>query len=89
VLIGLISDPPLELAGANLGAAGRIEWHSLLDLVRLKLLGRLGTFLAHGVASCEKCVRDDLEDDGQMEESRAQLISEAWGKIGILFCPLL
>jgi hypothetical protein len=68
---------------------GWVERHRSPDLVRLQLLGWLGTFLAHGVAGGEKRTREDSEDDGQREESRAQWISEAWGKIGITFHPLL
>jgi hypothetical protein len=67
MLIGLIGDPPLELAGMDLGAVGQVERHHSSDLVRLQLLGRLGALLAHVVASDERRGQKVLEDDEQKE----------------------
>jgi hypothetical protein len=71
VLVGLISDPSLKLASADLGATGRVERHRSPDLVHLQLLGRLGALLAHGVADGERHAPKDLEDDELKEKSRA------------------
>jgi hypothetical protein len=89
MLVGLISDPSLELTNADLGSARRVERHRLPDLVHLQLLGRLGALLAHGVADGERRARKDLEDNELKEKSRAHWISKARGKIGISFRPLL
>jgi hypothetical protein len=89
VLVGLIRDPPHELVGMDLGAAGRVERHCSPDLVRLLLLGQHHALGTHGVADGEGRTRKDLEGDGREEGGRAWWKEEAWGKIGILFVPFL